>query len=119
MITPFWVQELASAFWAEAGDEAFPRSLRAPMARALPLSIVSLPDLRVRHIDGWLRRQSVLCALEAHDRALRACLVAFRGHGLIFLDGGDPLDEQRFSLAHELAHFLRDYQQPRARASER
>jgi len=32
------------------------------------------------------------------------------------LDTQDPDDEQRFTLAHELAHFLLDYQAPRQRA---
>jgi Zn-dependent peptidase ImmA (M78 family) len=45
--------------------------------------------------------------------------VARYGQGIIFLDGSDPGDEQRFSLAHELAHFLRDYLRPRCLASQR
>ncbi len=32
---------------------------------------------------------------------------------MIFMDGGDPIDEQRFTLAHEVAHFLYDYMRPR------
>jgi hypothetical protein len=35
---------------------------------------------------------------------------------MIFLDGSDPEDEQRFSLAHEVAHFMLDYWQPRKQA---
>jgi hypothetical protein len=35
---------------------------------------------------------------------------------LIFLDGSDHDDERRFSLAHEVAHFLCDYLEPREKA---
>jgi hypothetical protein len=34
----------------------------------------------------------------------------------VFLDGSDSDDERRFSLAHEVAHFLCDYLDPRERA---
>jgi hypothetical protein len=35
--------------------------------------------------------------------------VARKGHGFALVDGSDADPEQRFSIAHELAHFLRDY----------
>jgi hypothetical protein len=35
--------------------------------------------------------------------------VARRGHGVAIIDGSDSDPEQRFSIAHELAHFLLDY----------
>jgi hypothetical protein len=47
---------------------------------------------------------------------VRACLVAGGGSGVVFLDGADPLDELRFSLGHETAHFILDHYLPRARA---
>jgi hypothetical protein len=115
-----WVAELVRAFWADAGMlESFPRELRRPIARALPVSVVSLSGLRLDSVRGWLRDNGLGCPCEQVDRPLRACLAAFRGHGLIFLDGTDPANEQRFSLAHELGHFLRHYWRPRLLARRR
>jgi hypothetical protein len=117
MSTPLWVAEVVQTFWKDAGSvEPFPRELRRPVARALPVSVVLLPRLRLEGVCAWLRENGVLTPWEERDRPLRACLAARRGHGLIFLDGTDGADEQRFSLAHELAHFLRHYRQPRRRA---
>jgi hypothetical protein len=120
MSVPLWVAELVRAFWAEAGSvECFPRELRRPIARVLPVSIVLLPRLRLDSVRAWLRANGVVCPCDESDRPLRGCLAACRGHGLIFLDGIDADDEQRFSLAHELAHFLRHYWQPRQLARRR
>ncbi len=127
MTFAFWVQELTAAFWESAGDESFPRDLRPAIARSLPVSVVLLPDLDVTSIDSWLVGRGVICRLSAPDssasptgnRRLRACLVAYRDHGMIFLDATDPENEQRFSLAHELGHYLRHYWWPRRRASQR
>jgi len=120
MSMPLWVSETAAAFWAAADEpELFPRNLRRSIAHALPRTLVLLPQLRWASVDTWLRNQHILCGMSLRDRALRACLVARYGHGCVFLDGTDPDDEQRFSLAHELAHFLRDYWHPRRVASER
>lgn len=120
MSTPLWVSEVAAAFWADVGrPEPFPRNLRRPIADTLPLTLVLLPKLRVVGVDAWLQRNSIPCGINVPDRPLRACLVARYGHGFVFVDGIDPEGEQRFSLAHELAHFLGDYWQPRRRACER
>jgi hypothetical protein len=120
MMIPLWVAELADLFWTSAGmSEPFPRALRRPIARALPLVVVSLPRLRLRDVLDWLRRRAVGRPRPVTDRALHACLAAWRGWGYVFLDGVDPEDEQRLSLAHELAHFLRHYWHPRQSARQR
>lgn len=120
MTIPIWITEAAEAFWHAVGEyESFPRDLRVPIAIALPVALVSLPRLHLSGINAWLRRQGIIHGLDGCDRPLRACLVARRGKALIFLDGSDPADEQRFSLAHETAHYLHDYWLPRRRAVER
>jgi hypothetical protein len=117
MSVPLWVSELASGFWADAGaEEPFPRQLCLSARRALPLDVVSLPGLRVSGVIAWLRQRNIVLSLPESDRALRGCLVASKGYGVAFLDTQDSDEEQRFSLAHELAHFLRDYLRPRRRA---
>jgi hypothetical protein len=114
---PLWVTELAAAFWAAAGGpEPFPRRLRGPIGRAFVFTVVDRPRLSVAGALDWLARTGVSCAWGMCDRPLRACLVAAGGAGFAFIDADDPEDERRFSLAHELAHFLRDYWRPRGRA---
>lgn len=120
MSVPLWVNETAEAFWAATGEhEPFPRTLRRAIARSLPVTVVLLPRLSVRSAEAWLRQQGAHIRVDTEDRSLRACLVCRFGNGLIFLDGADPDDEQRFSLAHELAHFLVDYLAPRRVAASR
>lgn len=118
MSVPLWVSEAAAAFWDDVGEaEPYPRNLRRPIARALPLTLVFLPQLSVAAAEAWLRRQTAFTFENLPDRSLRACLICRFGHGIIFIDGADAEDEQRFSLAHELSHFLRDYHHPRHRAA--
>ncbi len=120
MNSPAWVIEAASVFWHQAGEvEEFPRSLRAAIAFSLPVTVVSLPRLTVAGMNMWLARHGIENIWYKRDRHLRACLVAYSGHGIIFLNSSDLDNEQRFSLAHELAHYLLDYLMPRRKAVER
>lgn len=119
-MTELLVADLARTFWELAGTtEPFPRELRRPTAWALPVAIVDLPRLRVAALGRFLERRTAIGPLATADRPLRAALVAHAGQGFVFIDGADPPDERRFSLAHELAHFLADYWWPRRRAAAR
>jgi hypothetical protein len=120
MSVPLWAAALADEFWAKARQqEPFPRNLRQAIARAVPLSVVLLPKLSVRAALQWLQKSGLVCELPGKDRPLRACLVARSGHGVALVDGSDGEREQRFSIGHELAHFLRDYWSVRRRILKR
>lgn len=116
MNVPLWVAELADRYWSAVGEhEPFPRSFNA-LSRALPLSVIGIEQLTTDSMRTWLKRNFIPCELAVPNRPLRACLVAYRGQGFAFLDKLDSEEERRFSLAHELAHFLRDYLNPRETA---
>lgn len=107
-------ERIAELFWRLCGEEElFPRSLERHIALAVPLTIVKLPKLRIAGVESWLVRRGVPVCFGCEDRSLRGCLVANRGQGVVFVDGADPEDERRLTLAHELAHFLADYWLPR------
>ncbi len=107
-------QSAVDLFWELCNEmEPFPRNLERSIALALPVAIVKLPRLKLVDIESWIRRRGIPFHFDYPSRAVRGCLVAFGGKGLIFVDGADPDDERRFTLAHEVAHFVIDYWQPR------
>lgn len=113
----FEIRSVAADFWRLTGSPTnFPRNLEASVLWALPLAVVKIPRLRVQGVREWLERDGFASIVPVVERELRACVVASRGRGVVFLDGADADDEQRLSLAHELAHFLLDYLIPRDRA---
>src|SRR6266545_1845859 len=113
-------RDAVNMFWERCGAvEDFPRRLDRPIALALPIWVVKLPRLRLSAVESWLARRGVNFQFNCRDRALRGCLVAHGGEGAMFVDGADPEDEQRFTLAHESAHFIIDYWAPREKAIEK
>lgn len=119
MSVPVWCVQLAESFWSKAGPPPpFPRDLRDAVT-AVPLSVVEVAGVSVAGVRDWFARIELPVPLNEPDRPLRACLVAWRGEGFAFLDARDDPAERAFSLAHELAHFLRDYLRPREAVAER
>jgi IrrE N-terminal-like domain len=120
-MTPLWAHEAAESFWSRTGSRPppFPRDLRKAIALGLPLAVVDLPGLRLATVQAWLSARDAPLELGTVDRRVHACLVAYAGRGVVFLEGADPDDERRYSLAHEVGHFLLEHDHPRRRASER
>jgi hypothetical protein len=99
-----------------ATRKEFPRDIETAVLMSLPVCIVKVGRLSINVVHDELRRRNISIECPVSNRDLRGCLVAQADHGLIFVDGEDPSDERRFTVAHEAAHFLVDYLEPRARA---
>lgn len=111
---PVLVVELAGQFWADAGHPPpFPRDLRVPAEFAVRVTVIPVAGLRVSRVVEHLRRLRLPVGFAGDDRPLRAALHCWDGFGRVYLDSADPPDERRFSFAHELSRFLRDYAAPR------
>jgi hypothetical protein len=110
------LRERAAAFWAGAPESARRQGdVEAAVAWSAPLAAVALPNLNAHLARGWLAERGVRLGDGDADRPLRGLLLAARGVGIVFFDGTLEPAERRFTLAHELGHFLLDYLEPRER----
>jgi hypothetical protein len=106
----------AADFWAGTDlADAYPRGIEQAIALKLPVTVVKLPVVTVQAAGRWLRRHHRTPAFPPHRHDLMGCLYADSGHSFIFVCGADGPEEQRFTLAHDAAHFLVDYWWPRRR----
>lgn len=87
---------------------SFPRDIEAA-AQYLPVYPIHLDELTPRAVDAWLSEHLGWVSAESSQRSLRGCLVAHRGRAFIFLDAAETTDERRFTLSHELSHFVGHY----------
>jgi hypothetical protein len=114
---PVWAHDLAQEFWRAAGaEEPFPRRLADALEATNRASVKYLSRLTLRSAQQWLAPLGIDVD-ELPERPLCGCFAASAGAALVLIDADDPPDEQRYTLAHETAHFLRDVWQPRRRAA--
>lgn len=117
---PVWVCDLATRLWVEVGaPPPFPRNLREVTGWLTDLTVREVPSLTLARAADHLKRAGVPCAEPLHDRPLRGCFGAHSKGGVILFDPDDEPDQLQFTLAHELAHFLRDWREPRRVAVRR
>jgi len=110
------LEEIVADFWAGTDlAEMFPRNIEQALALKLPVTVVKLPVVTIRAIGQWLQQHHRCPMFPSYRRNLMGCLYADGGHGFIFVCGTDAIEEQRFTIAHDAAHFLADYWLPRLR----
>lgn len=94
----------------------FPRDLEAGQL-SLPFSILEIENLNYQRA----REHAPLLRVSPRSEAapLRGCVLCAKGHALVLVEKGDELSERLFTIAHEVAHFVAHYLEPREKAIER
>ena len=112
------IVSLAQDFWKEAQGIPiqYPCDLQRAVACALPVNVLSLSNLSVKGVRDYLFQNNIKIQFSDDNQALHGFLMAHRGLGLVFINGTDEKQERHFTLAHEIAHFILDYFEPRRKA---
>lgn len=114
-----WLDEAVKVSKLRAGpNKTFPRELAQEVELRLPVFLVNLPGLTCHQARDWLAQKNIRIQVPDVDRKIHGCMVAEQERGFIFLRANDSAAVQRFTLAHEVAHFVLDHLLPRARALE-
>ncbi len=119
-----FAQTLALAARLREELNVMPTELFEPvevLESAYPVACVAIPSLCVGAIRQWLEQRvesfpTQLLLAEQEDRPLHGAVLAWRGVGLLLADEHDPWIEQRYTYAHEGAHFLLEHYFPREEA---
>jgi hypothetical protein len=110
------IARLAAEFWQRCGDPpGLPRDPEPVIPRRLPVAVQEVRGLSSARAVAWATRAGIPAVAVTPDRRLRGCLIALRGRAFVLVDPGDPPDERRLTVAHELGHFLLEVAEPRAR----
>lgn len=96
-------------------NKSWPVDLIRLIAFSLPLTVEEIPELNLSDIEHWLASRVRAYRFPCSNRQLHGCLIVDEGTGFVFIDSNDTDAEKRFTLAHEVAHFLNDYFLPRQR----
>ncbi len=114
------IRAIADALWAAAGGRGRfgdPPDIERAMTHALPLAVHRSPKLTTHDVNRLLVNLGCEQLPGEVERALRGCVVADVGVGLVVVDGADSEEEQRLTVAHETAHFVLHYLRPREQAT--
>lgn len=114
------LEQCAAVFWEPIPQRnEFPRDLEQHLSLHYEASIESMSDLTVNRVQQWLLTKALASQVTLNDRRLDGCIIAQKGHAILFIDAALALDERRMIIAHETAHFWIDYELPRRRIKQR
>lgn len=113
------VRYWAAWFWKLAGGRTqYPADIGYAASCALAVAVHAAPGLTVRAAVARLPHfgVSIPSQFPSADRPLRGCIAVGRVGAVILVDGDDSEDERRFTVAHEVAHYILEVHAHRERA---
>jgi len=112
-----YISTISQEFWRNVGFNPIPPyDIQGAISLQLPLDVVSLSTLSLKKIKVWLNERNIVLPFQLSNKHLHGFILIYRNCGFLFINGSDPECERRFTMAHELSHYLLDYKIPRDRA---
>lgn len=111
------LKKISSQFWKNSGLKlSCPRPIEEAVIRNFPVSIVKLRSLSYESLNKWLTDRDLAGVLPHYTGSLLGGIFAFKGDAFLFVDAKLPSYEMRYTIAHEVGHFLFDYHYKRQKA---
>ncbi len=111
------IQRIAHEFWSKADPKhRLDFDIMNAVNGSLTVDLIPVQQLSLQKIDSWLVARTINIGIDVNDRNLHGALLIKNGSVFMFIDAAVCEMEQRFTVAHEVSHFLLDYQLPRERA---
>jgi hypothetical protein len=111
------IAKMASEFWEQAASSGIRRyDIEEAAKIVLSVVIVNVPGLNMSKARNWLLLRGlpdIIGYNDVDDRIMHGFIVSERGTGLIFVNSDDSPLERRFTVAHEVGHFIMDHLLPR------
>lgn len=115
------ISELASNFWKESGIlptyPLQPTLLEQAICLLFPINTVRLNKLTAHKVASWLAARNHTIEVK-DDCRLCGLLFVHHGQGIVFIDGTLPINEQCYTLAHEIGHYLIEFEHPQKQAKQ-
>lgn len=120
MAAEAWLLRGADAMWGRLdAPPNFPRDPTRLARYGFRVRLMGVPALRLSVVAERLRSRDFPCPPAEPDRELRGCLVHFNETTFLFFDSRDDAAEQRYTIAHELAHLWLEILEQRERVRRR
>lgn len=89
-------------------------ALTVIVSETYPIALQEIERLDIRKVARTIAQLGGSIEISVLDEymALAGFLYAHRGGGLIFVERGDSEERRKFTLAHELGHFINEYYEP-------
>lgn len=111
------IERIAREFWSTV-EPAYRSNFDIVSAvdASLTIDLVAVKQLSLRKIESWLASRTITIEIDVNDRSLHGALLIRGNSVLMFVEDAEDELQQRFTVAHEVSHFLLDYQVPKERA---
>ena len=114
------VQYLSDWFWTRAGGWFdHPADIAYAATCALDVYVDEVAGLTPVSAAAHIGRGRLWIPDGVDERSLHGCVIASRSGGTILVEKNDDEAEKRFTIAHEVSHYILEVKQPHERATDR